>query len=105
MTVSPAAAFTPADEVQDPDRFAGRVGELRLLSDALHSPGAHIVLYGKRGIGKSSLARQLERLASGDPRVHARLNPAPNPPTEFFTVFFRCDDSVTSVPRLLPPPQ
>jgi Cdc6-like AAA superfamily ATPase len=62
MTISPVNAFTPADEVREPERFAGRKEQLQTLSRALESDGVQIVIYGNRGVGKSSLAHQLSNL-------------------------------------------
>ena len=101
MTVSPVNAFTPANEVTDPERFAGRAPELQALATALISDGVQIVIYGNRGVGKSSLAHQLDLLARGHASVAERLAIPPERPLDFLTVYFRCDDSIESVPRLL----
>jgi len=99
--ISAVNVFTPATEVQDLERFAGREEELQTLGRALESEGVQIAIYGNRGIGKSSLARLLERMASGDVQVLDRLRARPGVDFDFLTVFFRCDDSVTTIPRLL----
>jgi len=101
MGVSPVNAFTPASEVTDPDRFAGRDGELQRLAWALQSEGVQMVIYGNRGVGKSSLAHQLDLLSRGNAEVSDRLADPPPAPLDFLTVYFRCDDSVDSVSRLL----
>jgi len=88
-------------EIRDTDRFAGRDEELQRLSDALSSDGVQIVAYGNRGVGKSSLARQLEALAGGDKAVLSRVKRQAPQTFDFLTVFFSCDDSVQSIPRLL----
>lgn len=98
---SPVNAFTPASEVTDPNRFAGRAGELQALTYALQSEGVQIVIYGNRGVGKSSLAHQLELLALGHADVMERVGDPPAEPLDFLTVYFRCDDSIDSVGRLL----
>lgn len=59
-------SFRPATEVDDPRLFAGRHDEIRALTDALHTDGAAPIIYGHRGLGKSSLALQMERIAQGD---------------------------------------
>lgn len=99
--ITPHNAFTPAAEIQEIDRFAGRERELDGLSNALQSQGAQLVLYGQRGIGKSSLARVLIRLAGGDVDVIARLKTKPFVKFDYVPVYFACDDSVVSVERLL----
>lgn len=99
--ITPHDAFTPALEVQDIDRFAGRADELGSMSDALQSKGAQLVIYGQRGIGKSSLARALIQLASGEKAILERLKVKPTVQFDYLPVYFACDDSVTSIDRLL----
>jgi AAA+ ATPase superfamily predicted ATPase len=36
--------------------FAGRWNELKAVADAVNQPGLHAVIYGERGVGKTSLA-------------------------------------------------
>lgn len=99
--ISPVNVFTPATEVQDINRFAGRQTELRSLAQALESEGVQIVIYGNRGVGKSSIARLLGLMANGNADVLARADYQPTETFEFVTVHVTCDDSITSIPRLL----
>lgn len=101
MTGNPLTAFNPSSEITDPHQFAGRSDELDTLGKALQSPGAQIVIYGNRGVGKSSLAHQLDLLSRGNQEVASRLSIAPIEPFDFLTVIFRCDDSINSIPKLL----
>jgi Cdc6-like AAA superfamily ATPase len=64
-----ANAFQPGKEIDDPSRFAGRIDPLRQLVQALHSDGSCPIVYGDRGLGKSSLALQVHRIAMGDRRL------------------------------------
>ena len=99
--ISPLNVFTPAAEMEDVHRFAGRTDELQALARALESEGVQIVIYGNRGVGKSSLARLLDRMAQGDQEVIDRLEYAPGHVFDYLTVFFSCDDSIESIPKLL----
>jgi hypothetical protein len=59
-------AFQPAKEINDIDRFAGRA---KPVSDAflgLMAEGANLAIVGNRGIGKTSLARQIQNFGHGD---------------------------------------
>lgn len=60
------AHFSPASEIGDLDRFVGRAAELERGLGALRSVGASVAVFGEAGVGKTSLAMQLARIASGD---------------------------------------
>ncbi|MDE2581026.1 MAG: orc1/cdc6 family replication initiation protein [Rhodospirillales bacterium] len=48
-------AFTPTQPQRNPRRLAGRTSELALIVQAVSYNRAHVVLYGDRGRGKTSL--------------------------------------------------
>lgn len=56
-------AFTPAQPVSDLRRFAGRAELLENLIRAIEHRRMHVVLYGDRGIGKTSLLHIITILA------------------------------------------
>lgn len=56
-------AFTPSQPVANIHQFAGRTDTLRHLIRALEDQRLHVVLYGERGMGKTSLLRVLMQLA------------------------------------------
>jgi hypothetical protein len=58
-------AFRPAHEVDDPSFFAGRARQIADLADALHVVGSTPLIYGARGLGKTSLALQMMGIAQG----------------------------------------
>ncbi len=47
--------FTPSAPVRQKDLFAGRMKQIAALLDTLGTPGQHAVVYGERGVGKTSL--------------------------------------------------
>ena len=49
-------AFSPSAPVRSRDLFAGRLEQLVSVGEALIEPGQHAVIYGERGVGKTSLA-------------------------------------------------
>ena len=53
------AAFSPATPVNETTLFAGRQQQLHKLADAVNQRGMHAVLFGERGVGKTSLANVL----------------------------------------------
>jgi hypothetical protein len=50
-------AFRPHYPIEEPSNFFGRELEKGRVIEALHSLGQHVVIYGDRGAGKTSLAR------------------------------------------------
>lgn len=55
--------FTPAQPVTQRSRFAGRLGVLARLIEILEEQRSHVVIYGERGIGKTSLVHILAEIA------------------------------------------
>jgi hypothetical protein len=56
-------AFTPSQPVTDKRLFAGRLQVLTHLIEAIEDRLAHVVVFGERGIGKTSLLHILSELA------------------------------------------
>jgi Cdc6-like AAA superfamily ATPase len=54
-----ARVFTPAAPVSESDLFAGRTSQLRKVIDAIVQRGQHAIVFGERGVGKTSLAKVL----------------------------------------------
>ncbi len=59
-------AFRPNAEIEDPVAFAGRKEQVLELTDSLKTDGTVPLIYGGRGLGKTSLAVQMARIALGD---------------------------------------
>ncbi len=56
MRVQLPRVFTPGAPVSKRDSFLGRTKEISLVLDAVARPGTHAVIFGERGVGKTSLA-------------------------------------------------
>ncbi|RWR16795.1 AAA family ATPase [Microbacterium enclense] len=54
--------FTPSTPISKRAAFAGRFEQIMQITGAVSQPGRHIVLYGERGVGKTSLANILSEL-------------------------------------------
>jgi Cdc6-like AAA superfamily ATPase len=50
-------AFSPSSPITERDLFAGRIEQLGRLVDVIPSRGQHALVYGDRGVGKTSLAK------------------------------------------------
>ncbi len=51
--------FTPAAPIDQLSLFAGRISQRRSVVDAIFQRGRHAILFGERGVGKTSLASVL----------------------------------------------
>lgn len=56
--------FTPATPVSRREAFSGRFDQINAVVNAIFEPGRHVVLYGERGVGKTSMANILSELLS-----------------------------------------
>ncbi len=62
--------FKPKTPVDDDKLFAGRVKQINDILDAVYEDGGHGIIFGERGVGKTSLSRIIEqRVASVIPQL------------------------------------
>lgn len=66
--------FTPAAPATSYEIFSGRQEELMRVVDSLSAPGEHVVIFGERGVGKTSLAAMAERIAKTSGQLTVRVN-------------------------------
>ena len=71
-------SFSPSAPIDRRDVFAGRRDQLAALYTVMRQRGQHAVIYGERGVGKTSLASIMADQARRD---------------EFFTAHIICDSS------------
>ncbi len=53
--------FKPKTPVDDDKLFAGRINQINDLLDVVYEPGGHAIIFGERGVGKTSLAKIIEK--------------------------------------------
>lgn len=94
-------AFQPSREINDAERFAGRRTEVQDIYLALLTDGANIAIVGNRGIGKSSLARQVINIAEGDNEILERLGIEYDGKLDFLTCYLACSTEVLDINDLL----
>jgi Cdc6-like AAA superfamily ATPase len=94
-------AFLPAREITDPARFAGRAPQIEQSYLALVSEGANIAIVGNRGIGKSSLARQVMAMATAKTDLLTRYGVKVGEPLDFLTIYLACGKDTENVEHLL----
>lgn len=76
LNVDMHQVFTPGAPVNHRDLFKGRVSQINRVIQAIPSPGRHPVIFGQRGVGKTSLVNILRDLLP-----------------DFFSVKITCDGS------------
>lgn len=74
LLVKVSRAFRPGAPIDKYELFAGRREQVKDIISAISQPGRHVIMYGERGVGKTSLARVLSDLLSGSDIE--TLNPA-----------------------------
>lgn len=97
-------AFSPANAITDPELFVGRRDEVLNGMRALTNPGSFLAIYGLRGVGKTSMAQQLQLIAEGHetlPQVLHLEKYAPRRGFRFLTQYIRCDTSLQTTNDLL----
>jgi hypothetical protein len=99
------AYFSPASEIDELDRFIGRAAELERGLGALRSHGASVAIFGEAGVGKTSLAMQLTRIAAGNHQdLLQRAGLARFAPPGGFrhpVVYYACQQSDRDVTKVL----
>ncbi len=101
--VDPEIGFT-SDVIKDARRFVGRTQAIRDCISALNTPTGLIAIYGRRGLGKSSLLRQVQRMSLGDYTLVKQAGLAQELPSrmrKYLTVLYTCDSTIKSAEELL----
>lgn len=74
LSMDAARVFTPGAPINNRDLFSGRTEQIRQVLDAIQLLGQHAILYGERGVGKTSLSNVLADFLSGGPIIAPRIN-------------------------------
>ena len=59
-----ASIFTPAAPIDSMTLFRGRSAQVQMLLETVNQVGQHAIIYGERGVGKTSLASVLYEIVS-----------------------------------------
>jgi Cdc6-like AAA superfamily ATPase len=101
--IDPEIGFT-SDVIKDPKRFVGRTNLIENCIKGINSSHGLIAVYGKRGVGKSSLLRQIQQMALGDYLLakNSGLGQViPEHSRKYLTVYYQCDSMISDVSDLL----
>ncbi len=87
LKIAAARAFSPRTPISTQELFAGRWGHMRTVGDTVAQVGLHAVIFGERGVGKTSLTHVIapvlsvldERASKSsdippEPRIVVRVN-------------------------------
>ncbi|MEA2453522.1 MAG: hypothetical protein QOG04_2232 [Actinomycetota bacterium] len=66
--------FSPSAPVSQRDLFAGRTNQMEDLVDTVYERGQHAVIYGERGVGKTSLAAVMTTVLTHSGATVVRVN-------------------------------
>jgi len=94
-------AFQPAKEISSATRFAGRKTAVSDAYYGLVATGSHIAIVGNRGIGKTSLSRQVANMATGDNGLLERLQLPHDRKLDFLAIYFACGKTTQNTTDLL----
>lgn len=97
LTIKAATVFQPRAPISTREFFAGRWDQLTSVTDAVAQTGLHIVLFGERGVGKTSLANIVRPLLfvmerNQTPRLFVKVNI--NTDDEFSDAWKRAFDEI-----------
>jgi len=101
--IDPEIGFT-ADVIRDPSRFVGRTSLIEKCISAINAPTGLISVFGKRGVGKSSLVRQIQQMALGEYTLARRAGIGhliPERPRTYLTTYYSCDSMISDGKELL----
>lgn len=81
--------FSPAAPINEAELFAGRSKQIMRLVEAVSERGRHAVLYGERGVGKTSLATTFHMIIQRS--INRQILPIRKPagPTDTFSSLWR----------------
>lgn len=65
LALHAGTVFSPSVPIDQRNLFAGRVREIKEIIDAISTRGQHVVVYGERGVGKTSLVNILKQFLQG----------------------------------------
>ena len=84
LDVKLSQVFSPATAISRRDLFHGRHAIVRRLIDTANQAGQHAIIYGERGVGKTSMANVLSGFLApftSEQIVSARSTAPGRPPT------------------------
>ncbi|MGJ5050066.1 AAA family ATPase [Bradyrhizobium oligotrophicum] len=79
--------FTPSTPIDENDLFAGRGPQIRKMMEGTLERGKHVILFGERGVGKTSLAKVFHGLFPTTLRNVFAVREQADPSDDFSTIW------------------
>ncbi len=98
------STFFPGQHIDDPKWFAGRRLDIERALKSLCSPGASIVVFGERGVGKSSFVEMIKLIATGNSHLLFKFKFQEMFPPEKFkykVISLECDAEANTTAKVL----
>lgn len=83
--------------IAEEDLFAGRPGEILHMLEAVLDPGKHVVLYGERGVGKTSIANVFWKRYNAQLQTVIAARAQADPSDNFSSIWLKTLDEFRSV--------
>lgn len=96
--------FSPGQEIVSPDMFAGRKADIERAVQALSRAGSCLLIYGDRGVGKTSFVEMIKLIAQGNVDLLYRHKLHKKYPTEkirYKVISIECDADVDTSEKVL----
>jgi Cdc6-like AAA superfamily ATPase len=71
LSLKASQVFSPGAPINERDLFSGRKEQIWKVVDAVNQSGLHAIIFGDRGVGKTSLSRVIKQYLSGYSHVTA----------------------------------
>jgi hypothetical protein len=79
--------FTPSTPIDENDLFAGRGPQIRKMLEGSYERGKHVILFGERGVGKTSLAKVFHSLFPSTLRHIFAIRAQADPSDDFASIW------------------
>jgi len=96
--------FSPGEEIKDPNMFAGRRNNISQAIKALCRPGTSILVFGERGVGKTSFVEMVKLMAQGQVELIYRYKfnfLVPKNGLNYKVISIECDKDVNNTEKVL----
>jgi hypothetical protein len=104
MSIDIHNSFFPNQHIEDPKYFAGRKTDIEKALKSLCARGSSLMVFGERGVGKSSFANMIKCIAGGELHLLYKHNYQKLYPPDLFKykiISFECDAESTTTAKVL----